>query len=91
MELPSDLVVDGAVKDEVLLCLDLTKMAQLENPIRLVNLVVCLHSKSMWTHSELIQGNTKPWPSCQNHDHDHHVYNQEANIKSHELAYLTLA
>jgi hypothetical protein len=42
MEPPFDPVVDGATKDEVLLCLDLMKMAHLEDLIGWGNLVVCL-------------------------------------------------
>jgi hypothetical protein len=42
MEPPLDIVVYRATKDKVLLCLDLLKMAQLENPVCLVNLVIHL-------------------------------------------------
>lgn len=37
-----NLVVDGVVEDEVHLCLNLLKMAQLTNLVSLVELVLCL-------------------------------------------------
>lgn len=57
VEPPFDLVVDGATKSEMLLCLDLLKMAQQIDPIRMVGLVVCLYPKSVRVHYELLEGN----------------------------------
>ena len=43
----------------MLLYIDLMKMAQLANPIRVVDLLVHLSLKSVRTHSELAQENAK--------------------------------
>ena len=64
---PSYLIIDGAMKNEVLLDLNLLKMAYLANPIRSGKLVVCLYPKSRRVHSELTEGNTKsvcPMAEC---------------------------
>lgn len=53
MKPPLDLVVDGTMEDEVLLHLDLMKMAQLADPIKSSELVVHLYLKSMQAHYEL--------------------------------------
>jgi len=47
MEPSIDLIADVVAEDEVLLCLDLLKMAQLANPIWSINTVVRLYPKSM--------------------------------------------
>ena len=53
VEPPFDLLVDGATKNEVLLCLVIMKMAHSVDPIRMVDLVVCLYLKSVRAHFEL--------------------------------------
>jgi len=54
-----DIILNGAVKDGVLLCLNFSKMAQLANLVWLVEMALNLHPKSMWTYIELAQRNTK--------------------------------
>lgn len=59
MKLSLDLMVGGAMEDEVLLCLDLPKMANMVDPIRSGKLVVFRYSKSIRTHCALIKRDTK--------------------------------
>ena len=50
MEPLFNIIVDVATKDEVLICLDLLKMASLTYLVRTINLVVCLYPKYMRIH-----------------------------------------
>ena len=47
VESPSNLVVDGATKNKTILYLDLLKIAQTTNPVKMIDLVVYLHLKSV--------------------------------------------
>jgi hypothetical protein len=53
MELPPDLILNGATEDEVLLSLDLLKLAQMKKPLWSVDLAVYLYPKFMRAHYEL--------------------------------------
>lgn len=59
MEPPLDLVVYGAVEDEVYLYLNLSKMAQVTKLVWPIELVLRLHLKFMRTYSEIAQRNMK--------------------------------
>ena len=41
----------------MLLCLDIMKLAQSADLVRMVDLVVCIYPKSMRAHSKLAEGN----------------------------------
>jgi hypothetical protein len=47
MELPINILIDGVVQDQVLLCLDLSKMGHLENIVGLDSVVICLNPESI--------------------------------------------
>ena len=64
MELPLDLIVNSAMENEVLFSIKLLKMVHLADPIRLVNLVICLRLKSMRAHLELAQGIQRACTQC---------------------------
>jgi hypothetical protein len=58
-ELSSNLTIDKAPKDEVLLHLDLVKMVELANPIPPSDMVVGFNRKAMRTNPELPKGDLK--------------------------------
>lgn len=65
---PSNLVVDGALKDEVLLYLDLMKMAELVNHVCLGDVVVDFNTKTMRTNPKLPKEDPKsmhPMSNCE--------------------------
>jgi hypothetical protein len=53
MKSPLDLIINGAMKDEVFLDLDLLKMTKMTEPVWSIGLMVCLYPKSMRAHYEL--------------------------------------
>jgi hypothetical protein len=64
---PSNLVVDGALEDEVLLCLGFMKMGELADPVPFGDAMVGLNSKMMRTNPKLLKLDSKSMhlvPKC---------------------------
>jgi hypothetical protein len=59
VKLCSNLLIDGAPEDEVLLCLDLMKMAKLAYPIPSSAVGINFDSKTMRTNLKLLEGDPK--------------------------------